>query len=96
MFPQHRKSYIRKYLLLNKLYKTGRMASEREKKMVRRFVDNYLRHDGCYVLRVFSNNANDVITSEIIKYLYQDYVKEKEQRENKDVDTNGLMEDNQK
>lgn len=96
MFPQHRKSYIRKYLLLNKLYKTGRTASEREKKMVRRFVDNYLRHDGCYVLRVFSNNANDVITSEIIKYLYQDYVKEKEQRENKDVDTNGLMEDSQK
>ena len=78
MFPQHRKSYIRKYLLLNKLY----TRTEREKAIARRFVDKYLRQDGCYVLRVFSNNANDVITSEIIKYLYKNY-KDKEKDEEK-------------
>ncbi|KAK3083046.1 hypothetical protein FSP39_012546 [Pinctada imbricata] len=68
-FPQHRKSYVRKYLMLNRLYG----GSEREKIIARRFVDGYLRQDGCYVLRVFSNNANDVITSEIIRYLYKNY-----------------------
>ncbi|OWF49230.1 innexin unc-9-like [Mizuhopecten yessoensis] len=66
IFPQHRRSYLRKYLRLNDMYK----KSELDKKVVRKFVESYLQQDGVFVLRAVSNNANDVIASELIKLLY--------------------------
>ncbi|XP_033728691.1 innexin unc-9-like [Pecten maximus] len=69
IFPQHRRSYLRKYLRLNDMYK----KSEMDKKVVRKFVESYLQQDGVFVLRAVSNNANDVIASELIKLLYVNF-----------------------
>ncbi|KAK3083055.1 hypothetical protein FSP39_012720 [Pinctada imbricata] len=64
IFPQHRKSYVRKYLQLTGFY------NQKEKPMIRKFV-TYLHQDGCYIFRVFSMNASDVITIQTMKYLYK-------------------------
>lgn len=74
IFPQHRKSYVRKYLKLINQYK----KTKDDRQSARKFMDSYLRQDGVYVLRAISNNANDVICTELVKYLYKNY-KEKRQ-----------------
>jgi hypothetical protein len=70
LLPQHRRSYIRKYLRVNELYK----KTDSERRIRADFVGDYLKQDGIYVLRQISNNANDVVASEIIKYLYRDFL----------------------
>ena len=38
------------------------------------FVYNYLRKDGCLVVKLVSENANDIVTSEFISNLWEHYV----------------------
>lgn len=83
--PHHRRSYIRKYLRINELYK----KTDSERKIRADFVNDYLKQDGIYVLRQISNNANDVVASEIIKYLYRDFLEKYKQHsadDNSDIE----------
>jgi len=69
IFPQHRRSYMRKYLRLSDLYK----KTDIDRKILRKFVESYLKQDGVYVLRAVSNNANDVIATELVKLLFEHF-----------------------
>lgn len=68
VFRQHRIRYLKKFLRVNECYKT-----ELDKKMAVKFADQYLRHDGIFVLRLVGKNANDVLVSELVLQLWNHY-----------------------
>jgi hypothetical protein len=57
--PQHQKTPLLNY---------------KNKKMFRKFVNNYLKEDGVLVLRLMSRNAHDLIVTEVISKLYEIYL----------------------
>lgn len=46
-----------------------------DERLVRQFVNEYLRQDGVFALRLMAKNTNDVITAEIIGALYEYFKK---------------------
>ncbi|CAG2196167.1 innexin unc-9-like isoform X2 [Mytilus galloprovincialis] len=75
LLPHHRRSYIRKYLKINDLHK----KTDSDRRIRADFVKDFLKQDGIFVLRQISNNANDVIASEVIRYLYRDFLEKYKQ-----------------
>lgn len=53
-----------------------------DKRMFKRFVNNYLREDGVLVLRLLSRNAQDLVVSEVISNLYNMYRNQTSQQRN--------------
>lgn len=47
------------------------------------FIDDYLRRDGVFLVRMLALNAGEVITAEIVTVLYKDYVAHLDQLEDK-------------
>lgn len=47
----------------------------KQKKEVAKFCDIYLKHDGVFVLRLVSKNADDVIMTDVIQMLWDHYQK---------------------
>lgn len=86
VFPQHRRSYLRKYLRLNDMYS----KTPYDRKIFKKFVEQYLKHDGVYVLRSVSANANDVIAAELIKILFTEYKKKHQGKKNEIDDTSNV------
>lgn len=60
--------YLKKFLKVNECYK-----SELDKKLAVKFAEQYLRQDGIFVLRLVGKNANDVLVSELILQLWNQY-----------------------
>ncbi|KAA3678591.1 innexin [Paragonimus westermani] len=46
------------------------------------FIDEYLRRDGVFLVRMLALNAGEVITAEIVTVLYKDYLAHVDQHEN--------------
>ncbi|KAF7261850.1 hypothetical protein EG68_00805 [Paragonimus skrjabini miyazakii] len=46
------------------------------------FIDEYLRRDGVFLIRMLALNAGEVITAEIVTVLYKDYLAHLDQHEN--------------
>jgi hypothetical protein len=67
-----RTSFVQRYLT----YKQIDGYSNTRK--VQRFVDEKLRPDGVFVLRLISDNAGDIVTSEIVAYLWQHFSKKED------------------
>ena len=47
-----------------------RLGAIRNEKMVVRFVNTYLRHDGVFLLRLIAHNTNGITTTEITHELW--------------------------
>jgi hypothetical protein len=43
---------------------------------VNKFVDSYLRHDGVFLLRLIASNAGDLITTDLVYHLWQQFLQE--------------------
>lgn len=71
LFTMNRVSYLKKYLRIMNKIKSGNSMDER---LIRQFVNEYLRQDGVFALRLMAKNTNDVVTAEVIGALY-DYFK---------------------
>ena len=52
-----------------------RYNSMEDRKMVRRFVNIYLRPDGVFMIRLLSKNTNSIIVSELVAQLWDQYLK---------------------
>ena len=50
------------------------LLNYKNKKMFRKFVNNYLKEDGVLALRLMSRNAHDLIVTEVISKLYDLYL----------------------
>jgi len=61
-------SYIKKYLKI-----LDELRGEEEKKLVRKFADQYLRDDGVFILRIIARNTNDILLSDIVRKMWQIY-----------------------
>lgn len=72
LFAMNRVTYLRKYLrVMNKIKK----YNPTDERLVKQFVNEYLRQDGVFALRLMAKNTNDVITAEIIGALFDFYKK---------------------
>lgn len=43
---------------------------------VNKFINNYLRHDGVFLLRLIATNAGDLITTDLVYHLWQMFLQE--------------------
>ena len=43
---------------------------------VNKFIDSYLRHDGVFLLRLIASNAGDLITTDLVYHLWQQFLQE--------------------
>jgi hypothetical protein len=69
--------FIRRYLNLNKERCLETTTDER--KLVRTFVFEYLKHDGVFVLRLVKKNTNDIVTGELVCSLWENFKRFKAQ-----------------
>lgn len=73
LFSMNCQEYVTKYLKV--LCKVRQQTGVLEVKSIRNFVNDYLRPDGVFALRVISKNTTDIVTTEIIGALYDYYRK---------------------
>ena len=70
VFPQPRKTFATKYL------KAGDIYSDQDndlfiQKLIKRFINNYLKQDGVFLLKIISSNTNTVMVTDIVRYLWE-------------------------
>ena len=68
LYLRQRLSYVKKYLKL-----LDQIHGEEEKKLAKKFSDQYLRDDGIFIFRIIARNTNDILLSDIIKAMWQIY-----------------------
>ncbi|KAH9498320.1 Innexin unc-7 [Bulinus truncatus] len=77
LFSKRREHFIEKYLII-----LGDNESRQERSLFRKFVHDYLRDDGVFLLRSVGNNSSEIILMDLIKELWTNFrvdsMKEKE------------------
>ena len=63
-----RSNYIKKHLKL-----ADRYCTEEDKKLCRKFIENYLKPDGVFVIRLISKNTNSILVSELVAHLWDTF-----------------------
>ncbi|TPP61978.1 Innexin [Fasciola gigantica] len=74
-----RKDFIKRFLRVKGI--RSRSGGEIGRSDLDDFIDDYLRRDGVFLVRMLALNAGEVITAEIVTVLYQDFVKHLEELE---------------
>ncbi|OON18260.1 Innexin, partial [Opisthorchis viverrini] len=69
-FAKSRVRFIKKFLRINEQFHRS------DKQLVKDFTENFLHHDGIFILRMISMNAGDVITSEVVSELWKGFYAE--------------------
>ena len=80
---KRREHFIEKYLLI-----LGDQHSRKEKVLFKKFVHNYLRDDGVFLMRSVGNNSSEIILMDLIKELWTNFRKE-HSKPAESVDGNG-------
>ncbi|KAL4217047.1 hypothetical protein ACF0H5_023503 [Mactra antiquata] len=70
MFKSYAYSFVKKYLILTD---PNLELSSADKKLLRRFAEQYLRKDGCYVTWMIGHNSTDLVVIDLIQKLWSDY-----------------------
>ena len=65
IFNHKKELFVRKYLRYSR-----EIQSSFDKKVVRRFAMDYLREDGCFLLRIVGKNSTDIILSDLMQVLW--------------------------
>ena len=69
----------------NHLIQQDKLETDRDKEMSKDFLDNYLRQDGAFILRLIAHNTNNITTTEITCALWdqwKEYVLNKKRKKN--------------
>lgn len=66
IFRHNRQTFVRKYLRVADEIQTGF-----DKKLSRKFADEYLRDDGVFLLRIVGKNSSEIILCDLIKELWR-------------------------
>lgn len=66
--------YCRKYLKMN-----HELHKKFDKKLCRKFAENYMRDDGVLVLRVIANNSSDMVVNDLVRELWKIYKNKNDQ-----------------
>lgn len=62
--------YVRKHLKVMDRYNRD---NDRDNKLVTKFVESYLRHDGVFVLKLVAKNSTDLVVADIVASLWDNY-----------------------
>ncbi|XP_052236290.1 innexin unc-9-like [Dreissena polymorpha] len=65
LFSHNKETFVRKYLRIGNQIRSGF-----DKKLSRRFANEYLRDDGCFLLRMVGKNSTDIILSDLLRLLW--------------------------
>lgn len=72
---------LNKYQFAKKYLKIAQLARKHEvkclevdKTMCRKFAETYLRHDGCFVIRIIAMNTSDAVACHIVEELYKKWL----------------------
>ena len=76
-----RTSYVKKYLKYLNLLQT-----QQDKDLMLNFVNNHLKDDGIFVLRMIARNTNDILLGDIVRHLWLIYKGESEGKKRLDSD----------
>lgn len=68
LFKHNRQTFVRKYLRVADEIHTGF-----DKKLSRKFADEYLRDDGVFLLRIVGKNSSEIILCDLIKELWRTF-----------------------
>ncbi|XP_055869497.1 innexin unc-9-like isoform X2 [Biomphalaria glabrata] len=71
LFSKRREHFIDKYLMI-----LGEEESRKEKTLFKRFVHDYLRDDGVFLLRSVGNNSSELVLMDLIKVLWSNFRQE--------------------
>ena len=66
LFSSNKTKYLRKYLKLN-----NDLHTAFDKKLSRKFADDYLRDDGVFVLRVVAKNSSEMAVTDLVYSLWK-------------------------
>mgnify|MGYP001794887045 CR=1 FL=1 len=72
-FNTNRKSFIKTYLSVFKRY-----DKQKDNRKLNYFCNQYIRHDGHFLLRMIGKNTNDVIVAELVRLLWENFGKKYE------------------
>lgn len=76
---QNRVAYVKKFLKVN-----DQLHGEDEKRLCRRFANDYLRDDGLFVLRIVARNTNSILLTDLVMCLWGIYKDKPEVRKEND------------
>ncbi|KAK3600960.1 hypothetical protein CHS0354_004169 [Potamilus streckersoni] len=65
--------YVKKYLLI-----ASKMQTTTDKKLARKFAEEYLRDDGCFVVRLVGINSTDLVITDLLEELWAQFKEAKE------------------
>ncbi|WAR23567.1 UNC9-like protein [Mya arenaria] len=82
-----RYQFVKKYLKID-----NKIQSGLDRKVCRRFADQYLREDGVFVLRVITSNSTDLVTTDLVSELWRKFNTE-EEKASANQSSNGLRDD---
>ncbi|WAR11440.1 UNC9-like protein, partial [Mya arenaria] len=67
IFRRNRVTIVKKYLKINDNFQAG------DKKLCKRFADQYLRDDGIFLLRIIERNTNDILMTDLVSKMWEIY-----------------------
>lgn len=83
---RRREHFVEKYLII-----LGENNSRKDRSLFKKFVQNYLRDDGVFLLRSVGNNSSEIILMDLIKDLWENFRKQNQKApvDGNTVDGNG-------
>lgn len=74
-----RKDFIKRFLRIKGI--KSKLGKEIMRQDLDEFIDDYLRRDGVFLVRMLAINAGDVITAEIVTILYENFIENSAEKE---------------
>ena len=65
LFSHNKELFIRKHLRI-----ANQITCGFDKKLARRFANDYLREDGCFLLRIVGKNSTEIVLSDLVRILW--------------------------
>jgi len=84
VFRRNRVVIVKKYLKISDVLNTAE-----DKKLCKRFADQYLRDDGIFLLRIVEKNSNDILLTDLVNKMWEIYINKPMIKKELDGEKNG-------
>lgn len=75
---------VKKYLKI-----ADQLQTQADKKLCKKFADQYLRDDGIFLLRIIEKNTNDILMTDLVNKMWALYKDKPGVRKELETDPNG-------
>jgi hypothetical protein len=84
VFRRNRVNVVKKYLKIS-----DNLQNPSDRKLCKRFADQYLRDDGVFLLRIVEFNSNDILMTDLVTKMWQIYQDKPMIKKEKESEQNG-------